>query len=157
MQYLKLLKTKYSQEMPLTLPMVGMTSLAHQHFAVVTWHNGNNNLYNLRTCGITEVETTPSSDKATMPVSLLTLPYELREQILTTLLSHKLNIWLQNPIEDRAIYTSPITQVCKPLQEEAIRVFYQVNAFTWTIDPEEVSSDSSTSLIWSMYIAKNRF
>jgi hypothetical protein len=92
-----------------------------------------------------------------MPVSLLTLPYELREQILTTLLSHKLNIWLQNPIEDRAIYTSPITQVCIPLREEAIRVFYQVNAFTWTIDPEEVSSDSSTSLIWSMYIAKNRF
>jgi hypothetical protein len=92
-----------------------------------------------------------------MPVSLLTLPYELREQILTTLLSHKLNIRLQTPIENRAIYTSPITQVCIPLREEAIRVFYQVNAFTWTIDPEEVSSDSSTSLIWSMYIAKNRF
>jgi hypothetical protein len=92
-----------------------------------------------------------------MPVSLLTLPYELREQILTTLLSHKLNIRLQTPIENRAIYTSPITQVCIPLREEAIRVFYQVNAFTWTIDPEEVSSDSSTSLIWSMYVAKNRF
>jgi hypothetical protein len=72
-----------------------------------------------------------------MPVSFLTLPYELREQILTTLLSHKSNIRLQHPIGNRAVFTSPITQVCKPLREEAIRIFYQINTFTWTIDPEE--------------------
>ena len=72
-----------------------------------------------------------------MPVSLLTLPYELREQILTALLSHKANIRLQSPIENRAVFTPPIAQVCKPLREEAIRIFYQINAFTWTIDPEE--------------------
>jgi hypothetical protein len=76
-----------------------------------------------------------------MPVSLLTLPYELREQILTTLLSHNSNIRLQHPIENRTVFTSPITQVCKPLREEAIRIFYQTNAFTWTIDPEAVSPD----------------
>ncbi|KAM0689627.1 hypothetical protein Q7P36_010498 [Cladosporium allicinum] len=72
-----------------------------------------------------------------MPVSLLTLPYELREQILTALLSHKPNIRLQSPIENRAVFTPPIAQVCKPLREEAIRIFYQTNAFTWTMDPEE--------------------
>jgi hypothetical protein len=92
-----------------------------------------------------------------MPVSLLTLPYELREQILTTLLSHKPNIRLQDPIENRAIYTSPITQVCKPLRGEAIRVFYQVNAFTWTIDPEDVSLDSFASPVRSMGIRKVQF
>jgi hypothetical protein len=74
-----------------------------------------------------------------MPVSLLTLPYELREQVLTTLLGHKSSIRLQSPVENRAVFTSPIMQVCKPLREEAIRIFYQVNAFTWTIDPEAVS------------------
>jgi hypothetical protein len=74
-----------------------------------------------------------------MPISLLTLPYELREQVLTTLLSHKSNIRLQPPIENRTVFTSPIMQVCKPLREEATRIFYQVNAFTWTIDPEAVS------------------
>jgi hypothetical protein len=92
-----------------------------------------------------------------MPVSLLTLPYELREQILTTLLSHKTNIRLQDPVENRAIYTSPITQVCKPLREEAIRVFYQVNAFTWTVDPEEVSSDSFASPMWPTKIPNDQF
>ena len=76
-----------------------------------------------------------------MPVSLLTLPYELREQVLMTLLSHKTDIRLQQPVENRAVFTSPITQVCKSLREESIRVFYQVNAFTWTIDAEAVSPD----------------
>lgn len=76
-----------------------------------------------------------------MPVSLLTLPYELREQVLTTLLSHRGNIKLQAPIETRSLFASPIMQVCKPLREEAIRVFYQVNTFTWVIDPEAVSPE----------------
>ena len=76
-----------------------------------------------------------------MPVSLLTLPYELREQVLTTLLSHKSSIRLQEPIERRSIFTSPIMQVCKPLREEAIWVFYQINSFIWVIDPEAVSPD----------------
>lgn len=84
---------------------------------------------------------TLSRRTAAMPISLLTLPYELREQVLTTLLSHKSNIRLQEPIESRSLFTAPIVQVCKPLREEAIRVFYQVNAFTWVIDPEAVSPD----------------
>lgn len=87
-----------------------------------------------------------------MPVSLLTLPYELREQVLTTLLSHKSNIRLQHPIESRAVFTSPITQVCKALREEAIRVFYQANAFTWTIDPEAVSTTSPSRLDLSIHL-----
>lgn len=87
------------------------------------------------------MQTDNLSEPATMPVSLLTLPYELREQILTTLLNHKSNIRLQQPIENRTVFTPPITQVCKPLREETIRIFYQVNAFVWTIDPEAVSPD----------------
>ena len=82
-----------------------------------------------------------------MPVSLLTLPYELREQILTNLLSHKANIRLQPQIENRAVFTPPIAQVCKPLREEAIRIFYQTNAFTWTINPEEEAVSFRSVLI----------
>jgi hypothetical protein len=119
--------------------MVGMTSLAltHQNFTIVTRHNSENTLYKLLNSGRKDA----FLNTATMPVSLLTLPYELREHILTTLLSHNSNIRLQHPIENRTVFTSPITQVCKPLREEAIRIFYQTNAFTWTIDPEAVSPD----------------
>lgn len=75
-----------------------------------------------------------------MAISLLTLPYELREQIIMPLLYQEGSIKLQRPVENPSVFTPPIVQVCKMLREEAIRVFYYVNTFTWTIDPEAVSS-----------------
>ena len=81
-----------------------------------------------------------------MPSSLLTLPYELREQILADVLYHKDSIKLQYPDEHPDVFTPPITQVCKWLREEAVRVFYHVNTFVWTIDPEAVSLDRGSSL-----------
>ena len=77
-----------------------------------------------------------------MPSSLLTLPYELREQILTDVLYHKDSIKLQYPGEHPDVFTPPITQVCKWLREEAVRVFYHINTFLWTIDPEAVSLET---------------
>jgi hypothetical protein len=87
-----------------------------------------------------------------MPTSLLTLPYELREQIMIPLLYQKGNIRLQRPIESPATFTPPIIQVCKVLREEAVRVFYRVNTFTWTIDSEEVSSDLYFSMMHSFKV-----
>ena len=75
-----------------------------------------------------------------MAISLLTLPYELREQIIMPLLYQEGSIKLQRPVENPSVFTPPIVQVCKMLREEEIRVFYYVNTFTWTIDPEAVSS-----------------
>lgn len=74
-----------------------------------------------------------------MPSSLLNLPYELREQILAAVLYHKNSIKLQYPVESPDLFTPPVTQVCMRLREEAVRVFYHVNTFVWTIDPEAVS------------------
>jgi hypothetical protein len=74
-----------------------------------------------------------------MPVSLLTLPYELREHILISLLRKGGSIKLQQTTECKAALKLPISQVCGMLREEAVRLFYQVNTFTLTIDPETVS------------------
>jgi hypothetical protein len=87
-----------------------------------------------------------------MPTSLLTLPYEIREQILIPILYKEVSIRLQRPIESPAVFTPPITQVCKLLREEAVRVFYHVNTFTWTIDSEAVSSDLYLSTIYALEI-----
>lgn len=76
-----------------------------------------------------------------MPVSLLTLPYELREHILTSLLCNSGSINLQHTTHCKDGLTPPISQVCRLLREEALRVFYRVNTFTLTIDPEAVSLD----------------
>ena len=76
-----------------------------------------------------------------MPVSLLTLPYELREQILTSLLCKGGSIKLQQTTECKAALRIPISQVCRILRDEAVRLFYRVNTFTLTIDPEAVSQD----------------
>jgi hypothetical protein len=46
---------------------------------------------------------------------------------------------LQQTTECRAAWKLPISQVCRILREEAVRLFYQVNTFTLTIDPEAVS------------------
>ena len=74
-----------------------------------------------------------------MPVSLLSLPYELREQILVSLLCKSASIKLQRTTESKGAFTPPISQVCRLLRYEAVRVFYRVNTFTLTIDPEAVS------------------
>ena len=76
-----------------------------------------------------------------MPVSLLTLPYELREQILTSLLCKGGSINLQRTANREDGLTPPISQVCRLLHEEALRVLHRVNTFTLTIDPEAVSLD----------------
>lgn len=76
-----------------------------------------------------------------MPVSLLSLPYELREQILVSLLCKRGSIKLQQTTDSKSAFTPPISQVCRLLRDEAIRVFYKVNTFTLTIDPEAVSSN----------------
>ena len=76
-----------------------------------------------------------------MPVSLLSLPCELREQILKSLLRKNGSIKLQHATGCKADFTPPISQVCKSLREEAIRVFYQVNTFTLMVDPEAVSTN----------------
>lgn len=76
-----------------------------------------------------------------MPVSLLTLPCELREHILTALLLQSGSIRLQHDTGCKTVFTPAISQVCRVLREEAVRVYYRVNTFTLTIDPEEVSLD----------------
>lgn len=73
-----------------------------------------------------------------MTASLLTLPYELREQIITYLLYQQQSIKLQYPLESLAVFRPSIMQVCKSLRKEAVEIFYRVNTFTWTIDPESV-------------------
>ena len=82
-----------------------------------------------------------------MPTSLLNLPYELREQILAAVLYHETSIKLQYPVENPNVFTPPVTQVCKLLREEAVRAFYHVNTFVWTIDPEAVSLDRGSGLV----------
>jgi hypothetical protein len=74
-----------------------------------------------------------------MPSSLLTIPYELREQILTYLLYQEDSIGLQHPSATRNHLVPPMVQVCRSLREEAIAIFYHINTFRWTIDPDTVS------------------
>lgn len=84
-----------------------------------------------------------------MPTPLITLPYELREQIMIPLRYQKGNIRLQRPVESPAMFISPIIQVCKVLREEAVRLSHHVDTFTWTIDSEEVSSGLYFSMLHS--------
>lgn len=81
-----------------------------------------------------------------MPTSFLDLPYELREQILAAVLYYENSINLQYIAESPDVVTPPVMQVCKWLREEAVRVFYHVNTFVWTIDPEAVSLGRSLCL-----------
>lgn len=79
--------------------------------------------------------------------SLLKLPYELRERILLPSLRQKGAIELQYPVwAEKAVFTHPITQVCRQLREETVQVFYRVNVFIWVIDPDEVCSSFSIGL-----------
>lgn len=87
------------------------------------------------------LETLSNPPPCAMPVSLVTLPYELREQILISLLCESGSIKLQHTTDCKSAFTPPISQVCRLLRDEAVRVFYEVNTFTLTIDPEAVSLD----------------
>lgn len=74
-----------------------------------------------------------------MPASLMTLPYELREQIIQTLVRTPGTVELQYPLwADKSVFVSAVAQVCKSLRKEAIEVFYRANVFVWKIDPEAV-------------------
>jgi hypothetical protein len=74
-----------------------------------------------------------------MPASFMTLPYELREQIIQPLVRTPGTVGLQHPLwADKTVFVLPIAQVCKALRREAIEVFYRANVFMWKIDPEAV-------------------
>lgn len=74
-----------------------------------------------------------------MEASLLSLPAELREQIIAPIVYSRGTIEIQYPIwADKSVFVPPITQVCKSLREEAIQAFYRVNVFTWVMEPEGV-------------------
>jgi hypothetical protein len=74
-----------------------------------------------------------------MPASFMTLPYELREQILFSVVQARGTIQLQFPLwGDKDVFVLPVAQVCKDLREEVVQVFYRANVFVWLIDPEQV-------------------
>jgi hypothetical protein len=69
----------------------------------------------------------------------MTLPYELREQILFSVVQARGTIQLQYPIwGDKSVFVLPVAQVCNDLREEVFQVFYRANVFVWLIDPEAV-------------------
>ena len=74
-----------------------------------------------------------------MPASFVTLPYELREQIIQPLVRTQGTVGLQYPLwADKSVFVPPITQVCKTLRIDAVGIFYRANVFVWKIDPEAV-------------------
>jgi hypothetical protein len=74
-----------------------------------------------------------------MPASLMTLPYELREQIIQPLVRTPGTVGLQHPLwADKTVFVLPISQVCKALRKETVEVFYRANVFVWKIDPEAI-------------------
>jgi len=74
-----------------------------------------------------------------MPASFVTLPYELREQIIQPLVCTGGTIGLQYPLwADKTVFVPPIAQVCKSLRNDAVEIFYRANVFVWKIDPEAV-------------------
>ncbi|KAK6430354.1 hypothetical protein LTR95_013494 [Oleoguttula sp. CCFEE 5521] len=80
--------------------------------------------------------------------SLLTLPYELREQILIPNLRQQGTIELQYPIwadSGKIVFTQPMMQVCKKLRQEVIPLFYQQNVWVWVLDPEEDNRPDPTT------------
>lgn len=74
-----------------------------------------------------------------MSASLMSIPYELREQIIQPLVRTPGTVGLQYPLwADKSVFVPPISQVCKCLRKEAVEVFYRTNVFVWKIDPEAV-------------------
>jgi len=78
---------------------------------------------------------------ATMPASFMTLPFELREQILIPIVRTRATIELQYPLwadTDKSVFAPPVAQVCRELREEVFQCFYRTNVFVWKIDSEPV-------------------
>lgn len=78
---------------------------------------------------------------ATMPASFMTLPFELREQILIPVVRTRATIELQYPLwadTDKSVFTPAVAQVCRLLREEVFQCFYRANVFVWKIDSEPV-------------------
>ena len=85
----------------------------------------------------------------------MTLPFELREQILTPVVQATGTIDLQYPLwADKSVFVPPIAQVCKELREEVFQVFYRVNVFVWRIDSEPVrdSREWVARVRWSQLV-----
>lgn len=98
-----------------------------------------------------------------MVASLLSLPMELREQIIAPVVYERGTIEIQYPIwADKSVFVPPIAQVCKALREEAIQAFYRVNVFTWVMEPEGVrilppSDEKVCSKGAQLYIGRSTF
>lgn len=75
-----------------------------------------------------------------MPASLLSLPGELRDQILVPLVRAKGTIELQYPLwADKSVFVPPIAQVCRTLRSDFVQLFYRSNVFVWKLEAEAVS------------------
>jgi hypothetical protein len=76
-----------------------------------------------------------------MPASFMTLPFELREQILIPVVRTRATIELQYPLwadTDKSVFAPHVAQVCRELREEVLQCFYRANVFVWKIDSEPV-------------------
>jgi hypothetical protein len=81
----------------------------------------------------------------------MTLPYELREQILFSVVQARGTIQLQYPLwGDKSVFVLPIAQVCNDLREEVFQVFYRANVFVWLIDPEAVRDWGARVCRWQL-------
>jgi hypothetical protein len=66
---------------------------------------------------------------------LLSLPYELRQQILRFCLLESGTIELQRPLwVGHETFTQPLFRTSKQLREEALEAFYKANTFVWVVD-----------------------
>lgn len=91
-----------------------------------------------------------------MPASLLTLPFELREQIFKRELKAIGTIELQYPIwADKSVFVHPLTQVCRSIRNEAVQIFYRNNVFVWVIDPEEDNRPDPTQYPLALRVSKD--
>lgn len=88
-----------------------------------------------------------------MPASFVTLPYELREQIIQPLVRTPGTVGLQYPLwADKSDFILPIAQVCRSLRNDAVEIFYRANVFVWKIDPEAVRlADALVCFWWVSY------
>jgi hypothetical protein len=68
-------------------------------------------------------------------MSLLQLPYEIRQVIFQYALRQKGTIELQHPFwAHPSPFPQPLFQLCRLLCDEALRAFYESNTFLWVID-----------------------
>lgn len=81
-----------------------------------------------------------------MSSNLLELPYELRQQILSTCLTQNGTIELQHPLwAGPDAFAEPLFYTSRQLRDEALEAFYKSNAFVWVIDVDRTRmTDPST-------------